>query len=53
MQASFRITLQTARLSGSPVNDVHLGPGFMRIITALPDNNARFMAALRELLHSG
>lgn len=36
-----------------PLNDARLGPGFMRITTALPDDNARFVAALRELLRSG
>jgi histidinol-phosphate aminotransferase len=33
-----------------PLNDPHLGPGYMRITTALPEDNARFVAALRELL---
>jgi histidinol-phosphate aminotransferase len=33
-----------------PLNDTHLGPGFMRITTALPDDNAPFVAALRELI---
>jgi len=33
-----------------PLNDPVLGPGFMRITTALPEDNARFMAALRPLL---
>ncbi len=32
-----------------PLNDRHLGPGFMRITTALPEDNARFVAALREV----
>jgi histidinol-phosphate aminotransferase len=36
-----------------PLNDARLGPGFMRITTALPEDNARFVAVLRELLHSG
>ncbi len=36
-----------------PLNDIHLGPGFMRITTALPEDNARFVAALRELFRSG
>jgi len=35
-----------------PLNDAHLGPGFMRITTALPEDNARFVVALRELLRS-
>lgn len=32
------------------LGDARLGPGFMRITTALPQDNARFLAALRELL---
>lgn len=33
-----------------PLNDAALGPGFMRITTALPDDNRRFVDALRVLL---
>lgn len=33
-----------------PLNDTVLGPGFMRVTTALPEDNARVVAALRELL---
>jgi len=33
-----------------PLNDERLGPGYMRVTTALPEDNARFVAALRELL---
>jgi histidinol-phosphate aminotransferase len=33
-----------------PLGDERLGPGYMRITTALPEDNARFVAALRELL---
>ncbi|OYW38714.1 MAG: histidinol-phosphate aminotransferase [Hydrogenophilales bacterium 12-61-10] len=33
-----------------PLNDSTLGPGFMRITTALPDDNRRFLDALREIL---
>jgi len=33
-----------------PLGDARLGPGYMRITTALPEDNARFLAALRELL---
>ena len=33
-----------------PLNDPALGPGFMRITTALPEDNLRFVDALRELL---
>jgi len=33
-----------------PLNDPVLGPGYMRITTALPDDNRRFVDALRTLL---
>jgi histidinol-phosphate aminotransferase len=33
-----------------PLNAPALGAGFMRVTTALPEDNARFLAALRELL---
>ncbi|MFO7593069.1 MAG: histidinol-phosphate transaminase [Pseudomonadota bacterium] len=33
-----------------PLNDPALGPGFMRVTTALPEDNAKVVAALRELL---
>jgi histidinol-phosphate aminotransferase len=33
-----------------PLNDVRLGPGYLRVTTALPEDNARFLAVLRELL---
>lgn len=33
-----------------PLGDARLGPGTMRITTALPEDNARFLAALRTLL---
>ena len=33
-----------------PLGDARLGPGYMRITTALPEDNARFISALRELL---
>ena len=33
-----------------PLNEARLGPGFMRITTALPQDNARFVEALRELI---
>lgn len=33
-----------------PLDDGLLGPGYMRVTTALPEDNARFVAALRELL---
>jgi histidinol-phosphate aminotransferase len=33
-----------------PLNDPRLGPGFMRVTTALPEDNARFLSTVRELL---
>ena len=33
-----------------PLNDPRLGPGYMRVTTALPEDNARFIAALRDRL---
>jgi histidinol-phosphate aminotransferase len=33
-----------------PLNDERLGRGYMRITTALPEDNARFVAALRDVL---
>jgi histidinol-phosphate aminotransferase len=33
-----------------PLNDARLGPGFMRITTSLPEDNARFLATIREVL---
>jgi len=33
-----------------PLNDPALGPGFIRVTTALPEDNRRFVDALRTLL---
>jgi histidinol-phosphate aminotransferase len=33
-----------------PLNDPKLGPGYMRVTTALPDDNRRFLSALQEVL---
>jgi len=33
-----------------PLNDPHLGRGYMRITTALPEDNERFVTAIKELL---
>lgn len=35
-----------------PLGDARLGGGFMRVTTALPEDNTRFLTALRELLES-
>ena len=36
-----------------PLNDAVLGPGFMRVTTALPRDNQRFIEVLREILIHG
>lgn len=33
-----------------PLGDAALGPGFMRVTTALPEDNARFVSALKSFL---
>jgi histidinol-phosphate aminotransferase len=33
-----------------PLNDPHLGKGFMRVTTSLPDDNQRFMEVLKGIL---
>jgi histidinol-phosphate aminotransferase len=33
-----------------PLSDKRLGPGYMRVTTALPEDNTRFVGALQELL---
>ena len=33
-----------------PLNDPRLGPGYMRVTTALPEDNARFLSVLSSLL---
>ena len=38
------------RILVKPLNSPVLGAGFMRITTALPDDNRRFIAALKEVL---
>lgn len=42
--------LKKRRILIKPLNDRRLGPGFMRVTTSLPEDNARFVAALRELI---
>jgi histidinol-phosphate aminotransferase len=45
-------SLEERSILMKPLNDIRLGPGFMRITTALPEDNARFVKALQELLRS-
>jgi histidinol-phosphate aminotransferase len=42
--------LRQRKILVKPLDDSHLGPGFMRVTTALPADNARFVAALEEIL---
>lgn len=42
--------LKSRNILVKPLNDPALGPGYMRITTALPDDNRRFIDALREVL---
>jgi histidinol-phosphate aminotransferase len=44
--------LKARNILVKPLNDPRLGPGFMRVTTALPDDNARVVAALRALLEA-
>jgi histidinol-phosphate aminotransferase len=45
--------LKTRGILIKPLNDPILGAGFMRVTTALPEDNLRFVGALRELKYSG
>lgn len=42
--------LACRRILVRPLGDARLGPGFMRVTTALPTDNAPFLDALREIL---
>ena len=42
--------LEERGILAKPLNDRRLGPGFIRVTTALPENNVRFLSAVRELL---
>jgi histidinol-phosphate aminotransferase len=42
--------LRQRKILIKPLDDPRLGPGFMRITTALPEDNARVVAALKEVL---
>jgi histidinol-phosphate aminotransferase len=43
-------SLKERNILVKPLSDERLGPGYMRVTTALPEDNASFVAALRELL---
>lgn len=42
--------LRSRNILIKPLNDPVLGPGYMRITTALPEDNRRFIDALREVM---
>lgn len=42
--------LRERKILVKPLNDARLGPGYMRVTTALPEDNARFVAALKKIL---
>lgn len=48
--AELAACLQKRNILVKPLNDPRLGAGYMRITTALPEDNARFIAALKEIL---
>jgi histidinol-phosphate aminotransferase len=43
-------SLRERQILIKPLNDAALGPGFMRVTTALPEDNKRFVRVLRQLL---
>jgi histidinol-phosphate aminotransferase len=45
--------LEERKILVKPLNDPVLGPGYMRVTTALPDDNQRFVTALAEVLGCG
>jgi histidinol-phosphate aminotransferase len=42
--------LRARNILVKPLNDPMLGSGYMRVTTALPEDNRRFVDALREVL---
>lgn len=44
--------LEEQKILVKPLNDDRLGAGFMRITTSLPEDNERFVSALRQILRS-
>lgn len=48
--SEFANSLKDQRIFIKPLGDPILGPGFMRVTTALPEDNARVVQALRKLL---
>ena len=50
--AQLATSLKERNILIKPLSDAQLGPGFMRITTALPEDNTHFLAAIKELLES-
>lgn len=48
--AALAAKLKAQDILVKPLNDPRLGAGFMRVTTALPEDNARFVTALKALL---
>jgi histidinol-phosphate aminotransferase len=44
------VQLRERQILIKPLNDARLGRGYMRVTTALPEDNARFLAVLKEIL---
>jgi histidinol-phosphate aminotransferase len=42
--------LKAQNILVKPLKDARLGPGYLRVTTALPEDNARFVTALKVLL---
>jgi len=42
--------LRQRKILDKALNDARLGSGFMRVTTALPEENARFVTALEEII---
>jgi len=48
--AALAAQLKAQDILVKPLNDPRLGPGYLRVTTALPEDNARFVAVLETLL---
>jgi histidinol-phosphate aminotransferase len=42
--------LKVQNILAKPLNDRRLGSGYLRVTTALPEDNVQFVAALKSLL---
>jgi histidinol-phosphate aminotransferase len=50
--SALAVRLKERNILVKALNDARLGPGFMRITTALPEENTHFLTAIREALSS-